>query len=443
MASKYSALYKMGMIAIQEEDLDKAYNYFKYNVENSPYDEVLSIKTMSNLELERGNYEAAYEVLERYSTMQDKSILLQATYVLCIQEKYIEAKEIIDNQDFLDDDDSLLEKDYYRVKGYIELGLGQYEQAEESFEKTFFKEKNAFYYRIKLDMAYAYFQQGNLKRSADICMEIMNGNGNIRYMEKIMILLGNIYKKSNRYLEAKEYYQKSVKYSYDKDKKGYLCLGNICMLEKSYEEAKTYYEQYISSTSLTKYQSLGYLKLALVESKYNRVKEVEDYLKKVDFSELDAINAEDYKCLEQYLAYMKKRPINSYDYKTKQLYHYSIDELIKHIDKTHTSYDKKNGSIFNASIDLEELVCQIPTLFSMAQLIDNKYYEKYQVPYPNIGYVNGKSVNTLELVAFPGSQRILTMFPIQDPNIIMQKGKKKEKSRIEKFNTKYGIKSEN
>lgn len=442
LESKYSSSYKLGVIAIKQEKYDQAYNYFKYNIDNSPYEEIFSIRELSRLELERGNNEEAYHVLVEYSDMKNENILLQAAYVLYAQRRYEEAYEIITSHDFFNG--TVLERDYYSTKGYIEVGLGMYDEAEKTLYEALVREKTKFYYKIKSEIAYLYYQKGDLKKSSEACLDVINNSGNSKYMEKALIIFGNICKMSERYEDAKKYYLESTKYDYYKDKRGYLCTGNLCMLQKEYEEARKYYMQYLETAFTKRDYSTCYLKLALLAMKQNKIQEMIKKFNKVKKENLDDIDQDDYSCLKKHIRYINGVPAKLDSYRLRQLYHYSIDELIKHIDKVHTS--SMNDSIFNDEIDLEELVFQIPELLSKAKRIDNRYYERYRVEYKEIGYVDGVLTDTLELVVFPESQKVLTMYPVDSNDkekiITEPKKKTKSKSQIEKFNQKYGIKSE-
>lgn len=438
LESKYSSLYKLGMIAIQERDLDKAYEYFKTNIESSPYDEIFSIVELSKIELERGNIDEAYDILYRYTKVEDENILLQKASVFRIKGNYEEAYAIILENNFLNNPNILY--DYYLTKGFIEIDLEKYDEAEESLNFVFSR-RTKFYYKAATELAFLYYKKGNLEKSAEYCLDVINKSSSDKYIEKTMIILANIFRLCNRLDEAKKYCLNSVEYNCDGEQKGYLGASAICMLKKEYDEAISYVNKYLETAPSSKEKSQGYLKLALINIKQNDIKSATKNMKKIRSCDLDGINLDDYNSVKTHLRYVRNIPPRNDSYSLSQLYNYNLDSLIKHIDKVHIKENDK--SKFSDKIDLEELVCQIPELLSNAQMIDNHYYETYRVKYPNIGYINKEEVNLLELIVFPETSKVLTMYPVKDElkNIkipINEKQKIKHRSQIDKFNQKYG-----
>lgn len=439
--NKFSAIYKLGIISFNRNDLDKAYEYFKYNVENSPYQEDTSIKELSNIELERGNYEEAYNVLTRYSDMKNDYIILQAIYILRIQEKYSEAYELILNHDM--SENILLKGEYYRIRGIVERALEKYEEAEESFNKALGEEKNDTYYKTKIEMAHLYFEQCKYQEASNICLDILNIN-QYKYMENIMIILGNICQKTFHYDQAKKYYLESVDYKKSTELKGYFYAANVCMIKKEYDQAKEYYDKYLETINNPINISKVNLKKALIAAKTDNLEELEENINKIDSKYLKEIDLEDYKNLKIHISYKKGNSLNEKSYRQRQMNHYSLSELKEHIDKEHQSYNGKEICVFNGNVDFEKLICEIPYLLSKAERTANHYYERYRVHYPNIGYVNGKPTDTLELIVFAETNNVLTMFPVKKFEYQPEKSKEKckRKTQIEKFNQRYENKSE-
>ena len=437
LESKHSSLYKLGVIAISEDEFDKAYDYFKMNIETSPYEEIFSIVELSRLELDRGNTDAAYEILLKYSDMKNPHILLQEAVVLRKQRRLQDAYEVLTSNIFSDNKDAV--EDYYLIKGSIEIDLKKYDEAKKSLEKVVAGVRTKKYYRAKTELAYLNYQLLNYDEAISICEDVI-ANSTGKYIGKTMIILGNVYKCLLRFDEAEICYLKSLDYGYYSDKKGYLCLGNLKLVEKKYDEAKSYYKKYLNAALAPKSKSVANLKLALVSSKQNDVSSTIEYLAQVDESHLESINLEDYKCIKVDIDKIEGLELSFVCYSNLQHYDYSIDALINHIDKVHTN--NEYSAVFNTETDLEELVCQIPQLLSRAQIVDNRYYEIYQVEYPSIGYVNGELTNTLQMVVFPESTKVLTMYPVVDRIDVkdMSKNQKqKTKSQIEKFNQRYRI----
>lgn len=116
---------------------------------------------------------------------------------------------------------------------------------------------------------------------------------------------------------------------------------------------------------------------------------------------------------------------------------YSLDKLKEHINKVHIS-TKQDISIFTKNIDFDSLILQLPSLLEKARLVNNHYFEQYEIEYKNIGSVNEKESNTLRIIVLSGTKKVITMYPVEDRNCLMNYNNKRErKSQIDKFNKKY------
>lgn len=214
----------------------------------------------------------------------------------------------------------------------------------------------------------------------------------------------------------------------------------IKKLEKEYGESLDWFRQYIDSTTSPKAKSIGYLKMALIHIKQQDWESAKYCLKKINSKYIIKTDREDYKRVINHIKYKSGRSVNKSIYSNSQLIDYNLDDLIQHIDKEHISV---NGeiSVFNNQISLNELVLEIPHILEKAIMVDNQYYETYRAHYDSIGFVDGIPTNTLQLIVFSGTQKVLTMYPIKDVALVHENPnhkKQKIKSQVAKFYQRYG-----
>ena len=435
LESQYASLYKLGEISYMNEDFDSAYKYFIRNIETSPYKEKYSIIGVSRIFLETGEYDKAIEVLHKYSDMNDLDVLIQKANALRKIHKYKEAYEILMNNNFDENEDTL--RDYYIIKGIVETELSMFEEAEKSLLTALSYSKNKYENKVKTELAYTYYLSDQLDKALELAQDVMDSADN-KYHGKAIIILGQIYMKKYEYEKAYDYFVKSLEYNYYRDPRGYLYISEVFMIQRDYENAQKYIDEFLRNSKNYVYNNLSHLRTAVIGVKTNDLEKVIENISKVNNKYLEGKNVEDYEAVNTYIKWKTGKKINYSIYSVSQLANYSIDRLIEHIDKEHVINDLKAS--FDKDINLEELVSQMPELLDDAMLISNRYYEKYRLRYDNIGEVNGKKVNTLHVVTLPNSKKIITMYPVYDDekqNVKEIKSKVKQKSQIDKFNQKY------
>lgn len=436
--SKYGALYKLGNIAILENNHELAKELFTRTIEESPYEEVLSVIALSKLELEEENYEEAYAVLERYANIDNDNIVIQRAWILKREGKSEEAYNLLKKHNFDNNNRSLL-KNYYCVKACLESELGLFDEAEVSFRYVLNGPKTKSYYRMLIEYSIFNCKIGNYRRAIDSLLEVINGKYGEYYSHKAKVILGNIYRECGELELAKKIYLESANDSNKEDITEYISLCDLFMIEKDYEEAKKYADKYIAKANSNKQKASGNLRLAFIAMKENRIDECERLVNKINPIDLEKTDNKDYKCLKVYLKFLSGNEEKTCDsYLFSQFRNYSLEGLKEHIDKVHT-ITKQYISTFSKDIDFDELILELPDLLEKARLVKNNYFEKYEIEYENIGFVNGKKSNTLRIIVFPETKKVITMYPIRDNNYqknVINKYQK-SKSQIDKFNNKY------
>ena len=434
LESKHSALFKLGIIAFEEGDFDKAAEIFKTNIETSPYDEIYSVLQLSYLELIRCNKEEAERVLKHYGNMDDERILLQYALVLLSEEQHEKAYEIINSHEY-SDDYNVISK-YYNIKGSIESKLRLYDVAEKSFEKAMeFDNDHVHEDKISIDWAIMYYEKGDYLKAYDKCMDIIS-NPNSTHKENAYLILGGIEKYKENYKTAEKFFNKALETQMYPNNRGYYFLGELYGLLDQKEKALECYEKVINTSSNKRLINSSYFRSAVLYMKLDDSKKFAEYMTKTTKKELSNTEKASYTFYRNIITrnYDSIKMTHTY----LQLQDYSLDRLVNHIDKTHILYNQE--SRFNEDINLEELVLMSPKLLEEAHLIENSVFDLYHVKYENIGYVCDEKTDCLEIVAFPNSERIITMYPHN--KIILEeekhKVKTKQNSQISKFYAKYG-----
>lgn len=138
---------------------------------------------------------------------------------------------------------------------YINLGLvnifkENYDSAIEFFKKAI--KINPTSEEAAYNISLSLYKQGLFKQSIDVLKKIKQGSQNYLRINK---LLASNYQELNLYIEAKEIWEKLVKYNVYE---AYIALGNIASIEDNIDEAKKNYKKAIEINSLN---WIGYFKL--------------------------------------------------------------------------------------------------------------------------------------------------------------------------------------
>ena len=436
LESKNGALYKLGNIAVLEKNYKLAKELFRRNIEESTYEEVLSVIALSNLELRDGNFSSAEAILNIYPNIDNDRIVLQRALILKNKGKCKEAYNLINTHHF--EKNEYIVKDLYYLKASLESDLKLYNLSDDSFSMILDGSKSDFYYRVLSEYNILNYRQRNYQKAISGCMEVINYSNNDNYVRKSLITLGNIYKMLGNIDLARKYYLESLSIDCKEGKLGYIYLADLAMIEKEYDKAKDYIKKFVSNSHNKVNENMANIRFALITAKTNDIRKCQEFMEKIDTEYLTVFNKEDYYTLKDYLEFItrsKKHSRGLYTY--SQIKRYNLYKLKEHIDKVHTC-DNGDTSIFSKDIDLDLLILQVPELIKKGNLIGNHYFELYEANYDNIGFVNGEVSNTLRLVVFPETEMVITMFPVKD--IVLyneEKNNVKKKSQIDKFNKRY------
>lgn len=439
--SRYSARYKLANIYFSEGDIKRSEKLLIENIEISPYPEVYSIITLSNIKLLQGEKQAALDVLYKYSQMDDDELVLQE---IVIKNKIGYTKEAYDklmNYEFSNND--VVMTKYYNVRANLALVLGNYDEAKECYQECFNLMNSIQRDKIEIDYASGCYTWGDHEKARQICLKTLYSS-NSDYKEKASLILGNIAKLNGNYDEARSYYLDAAQYQKNKTYRGYLLVGQLYGMEDNYEEASKYYNLVIDSSVNKQIVNQAYLRLAFLEYRRNNIAAVKKYDSLINRKYISVLDASDYAFIKIVLDSEKDvhNIEEKYTYSQYINYDYSYETLLNHISKVHEG----NGqtSFFSPEIDLSSLVLESAEMIKKQKPSVNYTMDIYRINYDNVGYVNNRLVNQCEIVVVPNTDKIITIYPCYyaDPvnKCESKKGIQKQKSRIDKFNQKYGNK---
>lgn len=439
LESKYSARYKLASIYLSEGNNDMAEKLLIENINKSPYPETYSIIALSNIKLLKGEQYEALKVLNRYANMDDDEIVIQEA-VVENKLKYTRlAYDKLINHKFSDND--IIMTKYYNTRAVLAGILGNFDEAKECYQECFKRMNLIQKDRIEIDYASGCYSWGDFEEARRICMRIVY-DPNSEYKEKAYSILGNICKMKEDYDDARNYYLEAVKNQRFPMYRGYILIAQTYSLEGNFEEAKKYYDLVAEKSINKQIVSESYIRLAFLELRKNNIEGVKKYESLIDRKYVSVLDTSDYAFLKIIIDHIDG--INNieegYTYSQFKEYDYTYDRLLNHISKEHEG----NGitAFFSPSIDMSSFVLEVADIIRNQKPISNYTMDVYRITYENVGYVEDKLVNQCEVVTFPGSDKILTVYPCfycSMDNMKEEKKVQKQKSRIDKFNQRYGI----
>lgn len=469
LKSKYSSYYKLGMMALEKSNLLKAEEYFRKNIEESPYSEMYSRVELSHIEKGKGNYEGAYKILvgsyDRKIDSQEPINKYPASFLECDQQRsniyYYLAKLMIDMRRF---DDALeymkkIDLEYPRrdfkrscalLYAEIYAPKKKYEESISCINQALVGEKTGIYFKASVYLAKLKCELGEIEESMLLCKKIIDTTDYESssqetvdfYKTSAKMILANNYQNLGEFDQAKKIYEEIQQSSSEKEKYNYY-LGVNEFERKNYHEAYDYFKKAkfknkVSQNKNVIYQVFTLIKLGEFKLAYQMTQGV-----KIEY--LSSSIQDEFKFA---LFYLKQKlgisNQNMSSYLINQIINYQEGNMIDHIARVH----EKDGSVsqFHEDIDLHLLANQIPELVKRcdSKMIHNKFLEGYEIPFSSLGVDNGADTTHLRAVCLPNVEGIITMFPIKlcekEPLEVQVTVQKKKVSQVDKFYQKYGKK---
>ena len=444
LESIHSSMFKLAMMEYEGGNYKKAVKLLIENIETSNYPEIYSIIGLTDIYLQRGEKQKALDTLCKYGDMNNDEIIIQYVIVLNSLQQRDSAYEILVSHNYSKENYAK----YYWSKASIEANIDMPEQTLKTLEEgePYFTNKD----RTDYIKAVALYRLNRYEEAIDTLNLIVTRTSS-EFAEKAYYMLGEIYNSQQKYEEAIKSHLMTIEYQSIPVYRGYYNAAKTYTLMGDYDKGKEYYFKCIGNSINKKIVASSYLGICFLEYRKGNIESLRNYISKINADILEVSDVSGYSFLKSYLdridGIIHKCPTYTY----QQTYDYNLERLVNHIDKDHGYFGK--AARFNDEIDLNELVLSIPELLDRSTLVRNYDFDYYLLRYDDIGFIGERKVDYLEMVVIPNTKNVLTMYPtnsvIQEKNdkeyeqIDKKIGRQKQKSMIEKFNQRYGKKSEN
>lgn len=144
----------------------------------------------------------------------------------------------------------------------------------------------------------------------------------------------------------------------------------------------------------------------------------------------------------------KKNDVVEKNYSIDQIYNYSIEKTVLHINKHKEGVSDREDLLIRKEIDNLELLKDVEEKIKYQTCNFFDTFDHYIIHYPNIGTGCDKTSDYLEVITIPNTTNIITIFPINNDKYCnksnqevkleeKKKVKTNRKSQIEKFNERY------
>lgn len=446
LKNKYSSLYKLGVIEKYRGNYDLAEQYFRINIETSPYPEIFSRISLAVLRFQDQDYDAALSILDGYYDKREdpelvndiyrkfrKSseicddmnyIYLEKTFILIEIEDSKQARRELQKVTFNCPNEDFFRK-YHFLMGRIEQMDDNYERSMEHLMKAKNGPKNKLYWNILIQIARGKAKMGDPDVCLDICEDVIRNMCDIKKWEEdffeikldTMKVMGEAYQKLGNYdLAKKAYTQINADTLKEKGRSNPIAFYSIGKMEFNrgdYQEALKNFEQADFSNHIRKkenqelYKALSYLRLKKYEEAYR-------IISTINTKNLRSHLRNECNCTKIYLRIKTGRPLGKVEdrYTYNQIVNYDIKRTINHVKRPHNKGNQV--SYFREDIDIEELIRSLPNILreNHANLNRKFFFEIYELKYPNVGYDrDGNRIHLLQIVTLPYCGNIITVFP--------------------------------
>ena len=361
------------MLTRFEDTLNEGYNYLLELLSTPSW--TYAMLELGRLEASRGNYEEAKSYFTKliYSESQNK------TYAMF-------------------------------ELGRLEASRGNYEEAKTCFTELIYSESQ--------NKTYAMLELGKLEASvgnyeeAKTCFTELLGTNNKAYA---MLELGRLEAIAGNYEEAKTCFTELI-YSENQNKTyAMLELGKLEASVGNCEKAKEYFVELIQTPDWI-YAIQELLFLAIKEENYEEASQLLNTIYNANLMEDNQLSN-----ITFYLKYKlnlltENDKEQNKNYFCLQLLDYNREAAINHI-KAHLDENgfKRLHSVFFESTDIENIFPSIEKSISEAIPEQSNFTDKYKVDCDYvIGVNNGVETSCVEVITFPNTKDIITMYPIID-----------------------------
>jgi len=288
--------------------------------------------------------------------------------------------------------------------GRLELKEGNSNKARYYFEYLL-NTKNKLY--AMLELGRLELKEENNDKARYYFEHLLNTKNN----EYAMLELGKLELKEGNNDKARYYFEHLL--NTKNNEYAMLELGKLEAKERNNDKARYYFKHLLNKKN-KEYAKDELLFLNISEGKYKEAYEllnsIPNYTDKIVYA-----NAKDF--LEYNLGISDRASNNRVNYFNSQLYNYDENKTLYHISKHLDENDKKKvHTVFYSDIDLRELLLMVKDKIKNAIPNRSTTVDKYIVRYDDyIATIDSDETQYLEVVTFPNTKNIITMYPILAP----------------------------
>lgn len=450
---RHSGLISLARVYWLKGDKDSAREYYNEAIEDNPYGSLLVYLCLAELENEDKNYYSALNILYRaldvepvkghseVSITHDDVRLRIAKNLLALGD-YSAASLMVES---IVASNPTLERELYFLKAEINKSQENYEQAIPYLEMVRVSEENdKIYYQATMTLAMVYKQLGKISEEI-ACLEELQQNTICPY-DDVPLLLGMALIANKDYAKAKAAFKTGLDArDFNVKNQSAYYYSALQLLEKDNTGAIITLKKVIDNQT-TPYR-INYI--SLIRALYNQgnYEEARHYIEKI--GHISPNNEDNYSFIRLQLLLDKAQglPLPNREkkpYIDRQFIAYDLDEAIDLVTNNHLKNTFGN-SAFPSNTDIRQVFEDVkPFLVEENKLLDN-IVDEYEVFYPNAGYYEGRVYNHLRVKTIPGTTQILSLYPSEE-SFLPTKGalketlgyeKRKESSRIERFNRRF------
>lgn len=374
-----------------------------------------------------GNIKSQYELPERVKYLINHSRIDEALEELCNTKGK--------NTD---------EERFFNVKrAHLATQLGKYIMAETFIALAKEGSKNYFYFQALNAETELAIKIGDYDRGRKCCEEaqLYGGADNRR----TNLSLGKVLEAQGDYASAIRNYQVAANASnnFTIQKEANYCLGTLSYALGDFKIAEPALKEAIRPGKIS---APIYIRLASIYLKQGRCQDaltlVESLKNNNGQLEIDRLSIVPLLVAKQQGTALPARTSKSYN--RNQIIEYRQKEALEHIKAKHSSTKETRGC-FVPEIDIDQLFVDVKLQMTEDNMINEDVLDVYEIDYPAAGYdLDDNLVNSIRIIAVPGTKDILTMYPSgkskvrKQGSMQTQVAEAKQKSKMtDKFNTRF------
>ena len=433
--AKESAILQLADSLRFQNKYDEALSYYKKCLKFNNSTTIYAVIKMTNILVDKEKYDEALNIIDS-TTIESPKLKSKKAYINIKKGDYYKAIEILEElEDSLISNDEIQYKHYLLAKIYYDLF--EMDKALNSIQKCF-NIKTKYYWKSKILYGEIKSRLNKDEEGILICEETEKLYPTQEGKEALI----RMYIKSGMHEAAKNQIEKLFCFNQNHNQRNYY-LGKIALSNSNYIEAEKYFEEIINGNGrsnkvsakyhliVTKYRLKKYDEVKELISTYtnNYIEERQKNRRQEDIRKiLNIINGVD----------------TTYNYSDQQQACYDESLAITHIIENHYNKGQFNPNIFKSPKDIEVLFNEIKNKLNKSKRMIRGYCDSYIFYYENIGYNNNIKTDVLEVICFPDTYNIVTMFPtskykgLMEQKVTIKETKTKKLSQIDKFYKRYG-----